>query len=100
MQIRILIKASNMSHFMELSVEVRLMIYNYCLVVEKVFPYLKTQKKRDTAEKTDLLEFPKPNMYQASVHGRDKAVLPLPKDSATPNTPLLAVYKTTRQKLG
>ena len=72
------------------------MIYNYCLVVEKVFPYHKAQKKRDTVEKTDLLEFPKPNMYHASEHGRDKAVLPLPKDSATPNMSLLAVNKIIR----
>ena len=35
-------------------------------------------------------------MYQASVHGRDKAVLPLPKDYATPNMSLLAVNKTIR----
>ena len=85
-----------MSHFMALAVEVRLMIYNYCLVVEKVFPYLKAQKKRDTAEKTDLLEYPKPNTYQAGVHGRNKVVLRLPKDSTTPNMSLLAVNKIIR----
>lgn len=79
---------------MELAVEVRLMIYNYCLAIEKVFPCHKAQKKRDTAEKAEFLEYPKPNIYQASVHGRNKAVLPLPKDYATPDMPLLAVNKT------
>ena len=85
-----------MSHFMELAVEVRLMIYNYCLVIEKVFPCHKAQKKRDTAEKAEFLEYPKPKIYQASEHGRNKAVLPLPKDYATSDISLLAVNKTIR----
>ncbi|KAL2049160.1 hypothetical protein ABVK25_010589 [Lepraria finkii] len=85
-----------MSHFMELAVEVRLMIYNYCLVIEKVFLCYKAQKKRDTAEKAEFLEYPKPKIYQASEHGRNKAVLPLPKDYATSDISLLAVNKTIR----
>lgn len=65
-----------MSHFLRLSTEVRVMIYNYCLIVGKISPYLDKQleEEKNQANATYLNS----STIDTSLHTNGKRRRPLP----------------------